>query len=339
MKVPAPYKFLDNRSDNQYLVINEITNVVCIMKVLTVFDTTVFKFLKENKSKYIPEIFEFGLLDEKLYVFEEFIQGTTLQDYLLQSNVTDDEKIRILLEVCEALKFIHSAPTPIIHRDLKPTNIMLTSDRNVKVIDYDAARSFKVGKDEDTVFVGTQKYAAPEQYGFGQSDPRTDIFALGKLIQTIFSNNTKMQRVVDKACQIKPEDRFQTIDEMIYAIKHNGRSLNFFERLIRLPGFRTRKVGKMFIAIPCYLLVGYMIVFLTKGKHGWSLAGEIISRVFVGLMFFLVVDISFNWVGLVHDILPPLNSKYKGVRIATRIISILIILWVFWIGISVIARL
>ena len=124
---------------------------------------------------HIPAIHSFWEEDGKLVVLEEYIQGKTLDALLSKGMLDEQEKIRIVLNVCDALSFLHSAKIPIIHRDIKPSNIMLTNDGIVKLIDYDAAKVFHRGKNEDTTLIGTVGRAAPEQFGFAQSDARTDV--------------------------------------------------------------------------------------------------------------------------------------------------------------------
>ena len=122
MKIPEFYKIINQREHNQYLVLNEVTNVVCILKVLNIFDEFVYKYLAENKNKFTPTIYDLQRDDDKLYVFEELIQGDTLADYLLKNNISDGQKLNILLQICEALTFLHGAPRPINNSNRKCSN-------------------------------------------------------------------------------------------------------------------------------------------------------------------------------------------------------------------------
>lgn len=85
----------------------------------------------------------------------------------------------VIRSLCDILHKLHGNLPPIIHRDIKPSNIIFSSDGVVKLIDFNAARELRAEQNEDTRLMGTRRFAAPEQYGFGQSDPRTDIYALG----------------------------------------------------------------------------------------------------------------------------------------------------------------
>ena len=82
------------------------------------------------------------------------------------------------MQLCDALSYLHSQNPPIIYRDMKPANVMLKPEGNIKIIDFGIAREYKEQNLADTTVLGTKGYAPPEQYS-GQTDPRSDIFALG----------------------------------------------------------------------------------------------------------------------------------------------------------------
>ena len=107
------------------------------------------------------------------YVIMEYVSGEPLN----AGNLPKDRLYEIFSEICEGISALHSVG--IVHRDIKPSNIMLTDSGKIKIIDYDAARLKKPEADKDTTFIGTDGFAAPEQYGFMQTDERSDIYALG----------------------------------------------------------------------------------------------------------------------------------------------------------------
>lgn len=93
--------------------------------------------------------------------------------------LSEENAAFVIRSLCDILHKLHGNLPPIIHRDIKPSNIIFSSDGVVKLIDFNAARELRAEQNEDTRLMGTRRFAAPEQYGFGQSDPRTDIYALG----------------------------------------------------------------------------------------------------------------------------------------------------------------
>ena len=104
-----------------------------------------------------------------------------------------------------------------VHRDVKPENVILRGSDAV-LIDFDAARIYKVASESDTQVLGTTGFAAPEQYGIFQSDERADIFSLGVLLNIMLTGKHpsremaagKMGRIVRKCTMTAPEQRYQS---------------------------------------------------------------------------------------------------------------------------------
>ena len=192
-----------------------------------VFKKTYKYSLYENLSKLthknMPLIHEVTLLEDCFYVIEDCIAGRTLREILDDSGALGKkETLNILLQLCDVLAYLHNQPTPIIHRDITPTNIMITDNGIVKLIDFDIAREHKGEAISDTEIIGTKYFAPPEQYGFSQSDPRTDIYALGMLMTVMMTNTYEMQRmkdaqiasVIERCMMLSPNKRFQTVKKL-----------------------------------------------------------------------------------------------------------------------------
>lgn len=116
------------------------------------------------------------------YIVMDLVTGDTVEKLLRnspQGRLSLEEIADITRQLVDVLEYLHTHEPPIIFRDLKPANIMVMAKHVVKLIDFGIARFFTKGKRTDTVALGTPGYAAPEQYGSGQSDARTDIYALG----------------------------------------------------------------------------------------------------------------------------------------------------------------
>ena len=132
-----------------------------------------YKFLKFNPHPIFPKVIYCAEEDEETVVVEEFIQGVNLRDRLKREEyLTQDEAKSIILQLCDGLALLHD--NNIIHRDITPANLILQGD-SIKLIDFDIARTYKENQSEDTQRLGTKGYAPPEQYGFGQTDARSDI--------------------------------------------------------------------------------------------------------------------------------------------------------------------
>lgn len=199
---------------NQSLVIDQTTQKVYLKKTLTFWQESVLRYLKEHENRHIPHVQCYYEEDEKLILIEEYVQGESIASLLSKARLSEEEKQEVVIGVLEAVSFLHNVKPPIIHRDIKPENIMLTEDGVVKLVDFDIAKVYHGGKDRDTMLLGTEGNAAPEQYGFAESDSRTDLYAVGVLLQILFSGDTVYRNVIKKATSMDPKDRYQSAEEM-----------------------------------------------------------------------------------------------------------------------------
>ncbi len=137
--------------------------------------------LSELKHPNLPRIHDSFTAPEHWYLVMDFIDGEMLETYLdkMGGRLLPDEVFEIGIQLCTVLDYLHTRQPPIIFRDLKPTNIMITSYKQVYLIDFGAARYFKPGRTKDTIAFGSPGYASPEQYGKAQTTTRSDIYSLG----------------------------------------------------------------------------------------------------------------------------------------------------------------
>lgn len=300
------------------IVIDQTTEKVYLHKRLDHYDRKVYDYLKDHPCPEIPLIHLVWEEEEKLIVVEEVISGNSLEEHLEKGSLTGKEKRGILEDICRALIFLHEADPPLIHRDIKASNIMVSREKRGYLIDFDASKLYKEGKKEDTTLCGTAGTAAPEQYGFGQSDARTDIFALGKLIGRLFPEDPAWQRVTDKASSFSPRDRYASVRHMMEdfpssAGKTSGKTIRI-PVLSRLPGFRSGKTENMAAALALYAILLFCSLTLTVE----SASGP--SEIWLNRVFVLLIGIS--WVALFTDLgflfstLPLLRSANPLVRLA-----------------------
>lgn len=136
-----------------------------------------------QRLAHIPHIHECYSTGASLEVIVEFVEGQTLQEYVEEHGPSRELAARLFPALCDAVSELHEAfDPPIIHRDLTPANIIV-SDAGVTVIDLGIAREFHPGARRDTVYFGTRDFAPPEQFGFAQTDVRSDVYAMGKLLR------------------------------------------------------------------------------------------------------------------------------------------------------------
>lgn len=188
--------------------------------------------LKDLKHPGIPHIIDIEEDAIYLYIIEEYVEGITLRDYKLSDKLIDERTIlKWGIQLCDILQYLHERNPPIIYRDLKPNNIMFMPNGNLKIIDFGIAREYKNEANDDTVLIGTRGYAAPEQYGIGQSDERTDIYSLGVTLYYLLTGKNltdppykinpplkqvskELEQIIMKCTQLIPSKRYQSVLEM-----------------------------------------------------------------------------------------------------------------------------
>lgn len=198
--------------------------------------------LKRLNHPNLPSIVDVIDCEDTFLIVMDYIEGKTLDYWLKKEGAQPQEKVvEWAKQICDVLGYLHSRKPPIIYRDLKPANVMLKPDGKIEIIDFGTAREFKETSIEDTSCLGTQGYAAPEQYGgHGQTDGRTDIYTLGATMYHLLTGHNPslppyemypirrwnamlssgLEEIVLKCTQRNPADRYQSCAELMYALEH-----------------------------------------------------------------------------------------------------------------------
>lgn len=199
------------------------------------------ELVNESLPRHIAEY-----TNEKMVVsVREYIKGMPLSRYALENELSRQEIIRICVELCDILSFLHHREEPIIHRDIKPQNIIVRPDGRIALIDFDIARVYRAESETDTTFFGTVGYAPPEQYGFSQTDVRADIYSLGVLLRWLLTGSTRenknvrvyrpLEKIIARCTAFSPKERYSDISQVKKALKQaNPRSqaLRFLGRAL-----------------------------------------------------------------------------------------------------------
>ena len=164
-----------------------------------------------------------GEKDGNVAVLEEYIQGDTLAALLKADVFSQKEARRLGRQICVGLWALHTLGA--VHRDVKPENVILRENQAV-LIDFDASRLVKEQNTTDTLVLGTTGYAAPEQYGIAQSDRRTDIYAMGVLLNILCTGRHPSEvpakghlgRVIRKCTMMSPDNRYQDVLSLMEAL-------------------------------------------------------------------------------------------------------------------------
>lgn len=218
-----------NRSQKSevLLVQKSLNGKLYIKKILKNFNREVFEKLKEIRTIHMPRIYDIFECDETLIIIEEFINGHTLEELLdEQGTLPEDVAIRYMMALCEALAQMHQQQPPLIHRDLKPSNVMISNDGVLKLIDFDVSRIYRHDRELDTHVLGTKGYASPEQFGFEQTDARSDIYSIGVMLNVLITGaspkeqplQSDLRPIVEKCTCFSPEDRYQSVNELKEAL-------------------------------------------------------------------------------------------------------------------------
>ena len=183
----------------------------------------VYRRLLSCSCRYLPLVYEAAEQDGENIVIEEFVQGDTLDFLLKEALFSPQETKQTIKQLCQGLWVLHSMAA--VHRDIKPENVILRGSDAV-LIDFDAARLHKPEAEADTHILGTTGFAAPEQYGLGQSDTRTDIYSLGVLMNVMLTGQHpskklaegRLGRVVQRCTQVNPAKRYKDVLHLMEAL-------------------------------------------------------------------------------------------------------------------------
>ena len=208
---------------NIVLVQDRRNSELCVKKTLDIYSRDVYEQLASVRIEGVPAVKECVADDGKLIVVEEYVQGRSLKQVLDEQGLLNEEQAyEIAVQLVDILVRLHQLESAIVHRDIKPSNIIIEKNGHVNLIDFNAARHVNADKNEDTRMLGTVYFAAPEQFGFGQSDERTDIYGLGATINYIMTGDKpgagiaecRFSDILKKCLMVDAKDRYQSAEEL-----------------------------------------------------------------------------------------------------------------------------
>lgn len=229
----SDYKIISalNEEHKVYLVQSELSGNIYVQKILDVYNIRVYEYLYRNPVAGIPRLINYYEDGNQLIVIEEYISGTSLQEKIDNSDLSVSDIRSYMIMLCNILEALHSMTPPIIHRDIKPSNIIITSYNYAMLLDFNAAKQFSGQNESDTVLIGTPGYAAPEQYGFGSSSPKTDIYSLGIVLREMLGSITpfpdiapilhRLNLIAERCTQMTPAARYQSVAELKNAVSQS----------------------------------------------------------------------------------------------------------------------
>ncbi len=208
-----------NRTDDMGLIQNQIN------------------ILKQLDHPMIPRFADAYMTNGKAIIVQEYVAGTTLEEIVNEYGGQSVEHVVDWIgQICNVMGYLHMQSPMFIYRDVKPANFILEPSGRIRVVDFDIIRSYKPGRTEDTVNLGTKGYAAPEQFGGrGQTDPRTDVYGIGATMYRLLTGADVQERniilnpitldepgipsglayIINKCTQFNPRERYNSCDELL----------------------------------------------------------------------------------------------------------------------------
>lgn len=313
-----------------YLVRDTLSGQLLLRKKLNNTNVWIYKKLIDIQSVHLPKIFDIIEKENSCFVYEEFIQGKTLDELLKQGNLSKEQAIEYISQLCSVLQIVHGFD--IIHRDIQPKNIIISNDGVLKLIDFGNARIYDACKNRDTVLMGTAGYASPEQFGTLQTDKTTDIYALGVLLnkmltghfpnEELYEESRMIKKIILKCTEIDRSRRYQSVSELKEDLQ-KGEKGYFLKSFIReIPGFRPGDKHPWVIRLLVYPFFCSYCIEISNGIKSvkplncfaniiWYLFAMLFSSV---LPFILISNMWELDTRLLH-----LNKYSKRKRLAIRI--------------------
>lgn len=253
---------------NTFLVINKNSKRLMIQKLMPTHMFEIHNKISKIHHKNLAQIYDCVIDENMCIVLEQYVSGVTIEQYYNERDkkITEDEAAEIILQICDGIEVLHDIN--IVHRDITPANVIISDEGIVKIIDYGISRAEKLTNSanvHDTYILGTEGYAAPEQFGFFQSNERTDIYAIGILFNYLLTGKLPSEKlyegvysdIIKKCTEFNPEKRYESIDRLRKDIKGENKT-NPLKYIYELPGVKSKNI---FIRILAKILYVFGVIF------------------------------------------------------------------------------
>lgn len=213
------------------------------------YDKNFYPFVREGNilkplhHRGLPSFVDEFQNDTTLCIVREYIAGKPLSQYITENKPANQDITSIGIQLCDILIYLQGQKKPVIHRDIKPQNVIVKDNGQIVLIDFDVSRVYQSEAESDTQFFGTREYAPPEQYGFSQTDSRTDIYSFGVLLRYMLTGSEKenpnvykpLERIIRKCTAFAPKERFNNAVALKKALlAANPKSQRIYKTLIVL---------------------------------------------------------------------------------------------------------
>ncbi|MGN0294017.1 MAG: serine/threonine protein kinase [Lachnospiraceae bacterium] len=221
-------------SKNVSLVQHTQNHRFYVRKILEIYNAEIYRWLQQSNYIYFPRVYECVEMENEmsvpcLTVIEEYIPGETYEDIFREQGPLSEEKaVELGIELCRALSTIHALNPPVIHRDVKPSNMIRQRDGHLCLIDFNAAKTYNSQKQTDTVVIGTDGFAAPEQYGYRQCVIQTDIYGIGASMNYLLTGRTAREQLYTGApISAREQIPFPTSGQIPFSVSEQAPSMTW----------------------------------------------------------------------------------------------------------------
>ena len=306
-----------------------------VLRLLYHTNADYYRILQQIGHPQLAAIYEVMQDGEDTLVAEEKVDGLTLAEFLERGKVfTLPEILAIFSQLCYGLNVIHHHG--IIHRDIKPSNIVVGNER-VVLIDFDAARLYRPEPVKDTVYMGTEGYAAPEQYGFSQTDSRTDIYALGVVIRELCTGpvDSRLDTILRRCTAFDPANRYVSAGQILDDLRSSGLLPPAAPPPVPpmpaamqpLPPARAKKtpLQVLHLALRVYFGLAAVVLLVERAAHEVTVTDYLLSKcVYMAVVLFPAI-ITTNLFHIWQKA-PLLRSPHKPLKVLGVLLYILIFL-------------
>jgi len=254
-----------------------------IFELTPIAEANLLKNLNHDNIVRIVDIIDQG---GTIYIVMDYVEGMSLEKEVQKGPSSPEDVVNWGAQLCDVLEYLHTRSPAIIYRDMKPANVQLSPDRQkIKLLDFGIAKTYKAQNTGDTYNLGTRGYAAPEQFDVNrQSDARTDIFSLGVTLRALLMGKTPNQaefyddirkynpavsdgmvKVISKATDQNPENRYQTAADFRTALLHYH---DKDDAVISFKKKKLRSFRALMVSAISFLLVGAILLptaFVARG--------------------------------------------------------------------------
>lgn len=200
-----------------YLARDEVLGKYWAVKETPAQRSKEMRILKNLSHSMLPQIADYVQEDEKAYLVMEYIEGRNLEELRKEGPCPREQVIWWGIQLCQVLGYLHSRHPAVVHSDVKPSNLILTENQELYLIDLGSSAVVTEGRQRVGLCRGTREYAAPEQL-LGRLGCTSDIYSLGRTLEVLVGGKKeagdKLWKILKKCQAFQETQRYQDCQEL-----------------------------------------------------------------------------------------------------------------------------